>query len=45
MIVRQINQMPVVDEKEKLVGMVTKGDIFSSLFKIVRIEKVLKITS
>lgn len=33
MIVRRINQMPVVTEDETLVGMITKGDIFSSLFK------------
>jgi len=33
MIVRRIHQMPVVDDDGKLVGMVTKGDIFISLFK------------
>lgn len=33
MIVRRINQMPVVKESGVLVGMITKGDIFYSLFK------------
>ncbi len=33
MIVRRINQMPVVTENGDLVGMITKGDIFYSLFK------------
>ncbi len=33
MIVRRINQMPVVDDKGRLVGVITKGDIFYSLFK------------
>jgi CBS domain-containing protein len=33
MIVRRINQMPVVSEEGKLIGMITKGDIFYSLFK------------
>lgn len=36
MIVRRINQMPVVTESGVLVGMITKGDIFNSLFKINR---------
>lgn len=33
MIVRRINQLPVVTRDEVLVGMITKGDIFYSLFK------------
>jgi len=33
MIIHHINQMPVVTEDGKLIGMVTKGDIFYSLFK------------
>ncbi len=33
MIVRRINQMPVVTEGGVVVGMVTKGDIFYALFK------------
>lgn len=33
MIVRRINQMPVVSEDGKLIGVITKGDIFYSLFK------------
>jgi CBS domain-containing membrane protein len=33
MIVRRINQMPVVDADVKLIGVITKGDIFYSLFK------------
>ena len=33
LIVRRINQMPVVAENGMVVGMVTKGDIFYALFK------------
>lgn len=33
MILRRVNQLPVLDEKDVVIGMVTKGDIFSSLFK------------
>lgn len=33
MIVRRINQMPVLTEEGRVVGMVTKGDIFYALFK------------
>jgi len=33
MIVRRINQLPVVTREGVLVGMITKGDIFYSLFK------------
>lgn len=33
MIVRRVNQLPVVTKDEKLLGVVTKGDIFYSLFK------------
>jgi CBS domain-containing membrane protein len=33
MIIRRINQMPVVDTDEKLLGVITKGDIFYSLFQ------------
>ena len=33
MIVRRVNQLPVVDEENHVVGMVTKGDIFYALFK------------
>lgn len=32
MIVRRVNQLPVLTEADRLVGMVTKGDIFYSLF-------------
>jgi len=39
MIVRRINQMPVVSEDEILVGMITKGDIFYSLFKKSAIDR------
>ena len=45
MIVRRINQMPVVTESEILLGMITKGDIFYSLFKKTlphRLEKSVK---
>lgn len=33
MIVRNLNQLPVVSESDRLVGMVTKSDIFYALFK------------
>lgn len=33
MIVQRVNQLPVVTERGALIGMVTKGDIFYSLFK------------
>ncbi|EKD87567.1 MAG: CBS protein [uncultured bacterium] len=33
MIVRQVDQLPVIDEAEKVVGMITKGDIFYALAK------------
>lgn len=33
MIVRRINQLPVLDDKNKVIGMVTKGDVFYALVK------------
>ena len=33
MIVRRVNQLPVLDSQNVVCGMVTKGDIFSALFK------------
>lgn len=33
MIVRRVNQLPVVSDDGKVVGMVTKGDIFRALFR------------
>lgn len=33
MIVRRINQLPVISKNGVLIGMITKGDIFYSLFK------------
>lgn len=33
MIVRRLNQLPVVSSSGRLIGMVTKGDIFYALFK------------
>lgn len=33
MIVRRVNQIPVLTESDRLVGMVTKGDVFYSLFR------------
>ena len=33
MIVRQVHQLPVVDEENRLVGVITKGDIFYALAK------------
>lgn len=32
MIVRRLNQLPVLSEENKVIGMVTKGDIFYALF-------------
>lgn len=31
MIIRQVHQLPVLDEMDKLIGVVTKGDIFNVL--------------
>lgn len=33
MIVRSLNQLPVLSENDEVIGMVTKGDIFYALFK------------
>src|SRR3989344_5496544 len=33
MIVRRLNQLPVLDSNDRVVGMVTKGDIFYALVK------------
>ncbi len=33
MILRRVNQLPVLNEKDVVIGMVTKGDIFLSLFQ------------
>lgn len=33
MIVRQIRQLPVIDKQRKLIGIITKGDVFDYLFK------------
>ncbi len=33
MIVRHVDQLPVLDEKNKVIGILTKGDIFYALFK------------
>ncbi len=33
MIVRRVNQLPVLSDKGALIGVVTKGDIFSSMFR------------
>jgi CBS-domain-containing membrane protein len=33
MIARRLNQMPVLSEKDEVVGMITKGDIFYALFR------------
>lgn len=33
MIVRKVRQLPVLDENNKLIGMISKGDIFDWLFK------------
>jgi CBS-domain-containing membrane protein len=33
MIVRKVNQLPVVDEDDIVTGVITKGDVFYALFK------------
>jgi CBS-domain-containing membrane protein len=33
MIVRRLNQLPVLSDANEVIGMITKGDIFSALFK------------
>lgn len=33
MIARRVNQLPVLDDEDRVIGMVTKGDIFYALFK------------
>lgn len=33
MIVRRVNQLPVLTEDDRVVGMITKGDIFYTLFR------------
>lgn len=41
MITRHVNQLPVLSSEEKVIGMVTKGDIFRALFE-KNLKKVLK---
>ena len=33
MIVRRVNQLPVLSHDDEVIGMITKGDIFNALFK------------
>lgn len=33
MIARRVNQLPVLNEDDKVVGMITKGDVFYALFR------------
>lgn len=33
MIVRKVRQLPVLDEDDRLVGIISKGDVFDGLFK------------
>lgn len=41
MIAQRVNQLPVLDDEDLVIGMVTKGDIFKGLFK----QQVKKIKS
>ncbi len=41
MIVRKIRQLPVIDDDDKIVGLVSKGDIFDGLFK-KNVKRLLK---
>lgn len=36
MIVRNVRQLPVVDDDDRVIGVITKGDIFDNLFKLGR---------
>lgn len=42
MILRSVNQLPVLSEADEVIGMVTKGDIFYSLFKKHQKREVAK---
>lgn len=42
MIVRNVDQLPVLDEKDRVIGVITKGDIFYSLFRTHLVPKGLK---
>ena len=33
MLVRNVHQLPVLDNNDRIVGMITKGDIFDALFR------------
>ena len=33
MLVRNVHQLPVLDSRDRLVGMITKGDVFDALFR------------
>lgn len=33
MIARRVNQLPVLDDEDKVIGMITKGDVFYALFR------------
>lgn len=39
MIVRSVNQLPVLSKNHQVVGMITKGDIFKALFKMSKAKK------
>jgi CBS-domain-containing membrane protein len=41
MIARHVNQLPVLSENDRLVGIITKGDVFKSLFQH-QLKKILK---
>lgn len=36
MIIRQVRQLPVLDDDNRVIGMISKGDIFDNLFKLGR---------
>ena len=40
MIVRSVNQLPVLDHNDLVIGMVTKGDVFYALFRYHLKEKI-----
>lgn len=41
MIVRKVRQLPVLDDEDKLVGMISKSDIFDAVFKI-NVKRIFK---
>lgn len=43
MIIHQIRQLPVIDQRKRVIGIISKGDIFDALFKKHLTQAKLKI--